>query len=198
MDQIKETNETVEEFLKFGLQGPCRYISFGEKYLRLIGFLNIIYLQSKAILALATIFDIKNIKEIKNKFKETSLIKMRNQIGSHVIDYSDQENKKNCYTVSYNLHDENINYVNYSNDEKGYAYNIFDECNKYYSLALECLDLITYKIVKTCYKTSKKKYNEWVEKLKDYKQIANGTMIINSDGDNKIKVLVPKEFLPDL
>ncbi len=48
-DILEDSNEAISNFLKFGLSGPTKYESLGEKYLRLYGVLNATYLQQQAM-----------------------------------------------------------------------------------------------------------------------------------------------------
>lgn len=85
---IEDTELAIKDFEEFGLQGPTRIKNnIGEEYLRLYGFLNAINLQKSILVQLYEIFKLPNKKEIINRLKEIELIKLRNKIASHSVDY---------------------------------------------------------------------------------------------------------------
>ncbi|WP_421947427.1 hypothetical protein [Phaeodactylibacter xiamenensis] len=85
---LQDTELAISEFFEFGLQGPTRINgNFGEKYLRLFGLLNAVNIQKGCAIQLYEIFKIPNKKMVKSKFSELEIIKLRNKIGSHNLDY---------------------------------------------------------------------------------------------------------------
>ena len=60
---------------------------FGEKYVRLYGILNAVYLQISSIIGLARLLKYPNPKELERKFKKLSIYQLRNIAGSHTVNF---------------------------------------------------------------------------------------------------------------
>lgn len=102
-----DTELAKNSFIKFMLQGPCRHEDLGERYLRLYGFLNLVYMQKNAIENFIEIFKIPNLKKIKKDLNNLDLILLRNKIASHPSNYktdyiNDTKNKFLVYEISRN------------------------------------------------------------------------------------------------
>jgi len=84
---LEDSGIAIENFEEFGLQGPTRYNNIGEKYLRLYGFLNSIWLQRSVAILLAEIFKLPIKQDIKDKLDKLQLVQFRNIAGSHTVDH---------------------------------------------------------------------------------------------------------------
>lgn len=85
---IEDTELAIKNYEEFQLQGPTRIKNnFGEKYLRLYGILNAINIQKSVIIQLYEIFKLKDKKKISEKFNDLEIIKIRNRLGAHSLDY---------------------------------------------------------------------------------------------------------------
>ena len=83
---IEDTEHSVLDYRKFGL-GNLSGLRVGEAYIRLYGLLNSVYQQIYAIVELIEIFHFPNKKKIIKAFRDLSIYKIRNKIGSHSINY---------------------------------------------------------------------------------------------------------------
>jgi len=72
---IEDTEEAKDNFIKFGISGPTKYSETGEKYLRLYGILNSIWLQMNAIVELYAIFKCDGKNELYKKLKSLEIRK---------------------------------------------------------------------------------------------------------------------------
>ena len=69
VDLLEDTEYAIEDFEKFGLDGPTKYKNTGERYLRLYGLLNAVNSQKSIVITLHEIFKVPNKKEVINKFQ---------------------------------------------------------------------------------------------------------------------------------
>ena len=96
MDVIGDTELAKKHFFNYGIDGPTKILDYGEQYLRLYGILNALYLQKSAIYEFLELVKIRHIKTIKQEINSLSIIKLRNILGSHTVDYI-QDGKKSSY-----------------------------------------------------------------------------------------------------
>jgi hypothetical protein len=101
MDLLEDTESAKENYMKFGLDGPTKYDEIGEKYLRLYGLLNALYLQKDAVIALLKYCNLSNLKKEKEEIENLKIIKLRHIAGSHTLNYKDYSNKKSTNTNAY-------------------------------------------------------------------------------------------------
>jgi hypothetical protein len=92
IDVIEDTQLAINEYHKNGLGNESG--NLGEKYLRLYGLLNAYYIQLGAVIDISRLLNSKNQKEIKEKLKTHKLIEIRNKLGSHITNYSLQNESK--------------------------------------------------------------------------------------------------------
>ena len=86
---IEDSELAISDFYKYGLQGLTRIENNrGERYLRLYGILNSVNLQKSVIIQLYEIFKLQNKKLVIAKFKDLEIIRLRNKLGAHTVDYS--------------------------------------------------------------------------------------------------------------
>lgn len=69
-------------------------------YLRLYGILNTIYLQKSVLIQLYEIFKIPNKKKLIYRLKNMEVIKLRNRIASHNVDYRDEDEQRDYFKIS--------------------------------------------------------------------------------------------------
>jgi hypothetical protein len=93
MDLVGDTNLAIQNFVRFQLDGPTRYEEIGEKYLRLYGFLNAVYMQQDAILALHRILNCHDENKVKDRIYNLDIRDIRNKLASHTLNYIDKREK---------------------------------------------------------------------------------------------------------
>lgn len=177
---IEDTELAKNSFYKFQLQGPSRHIDYGEKYLRLYGILNAIYLQSQAIINLIEIHKINNKQLLVKKLKELDILKIRNKIGSHSSNYiSEDENEENnfhVYEICRNeLHSEKI--ILMRNQNKFEEYNLSKEIKKIDIEFENILSIILNKLLKK----KLKNHNKYIERLENLDFEKNGGLIVGNE-----------------
>jgi hypothetical protein len=94
IDLIQDTESAIREFSKYGLQKfAFKNYGDGEMYLKLYGILNAIYLQMNSIIELYEVLKLPKKKETSNKLRSLKINEIRNIVGSHTINYLDENEK---------------------------------------------------------------------------------------------------------
>lgn len=100
IDLLEDTEYAINDFEKFGLDGPTKYENLGERYLRLYGFLNAVNSQKSIVATLHEIFKLPETKkEFAVRLKNLKIIDTRHMIASHSVDYADR-NGRDFFRVS--------------------------------------------------------------------------------------------------
>ncbi len=100
IDLIEDSQFAIDEFNLNGL--ITNHDTFGERYLRLYGILNAVYLQLGAILDLIRLFNVSDQKQIKNRLNSLKIIEVRNKIASHTTNYKipNTKNEKDFFKLA--------------------------------------------------------------------------------------------------
>ena len=93
MDIVEDASLAIKDFLRFGLNGPTKYDSVGERYLRLYGVLSASYIQQEATRKLFALMNCPSPKELKACFDALEIRKLRHQLASHGVDFLDHNAK---------------------------------------------------------------------------------------------------------
>jgi hypothetical protein len=102
MDLLGDTELAKENYLKFKLDGPTKYDEMGERYLRLYGILNSIFLQKEAIISLLQYSNVGNLKDEKRQLENVDILKLRHIAGAHTMNYKDYDlENRNTQKYSY-------------------------------------------------------------------------------------------------
>lgn len=89
VDLIEDTECAIENFFRYQLGDLSREnTSIGEKYLRLYGILNAVYLQMAGIVELSKLINYPNNEEIRELFKRSDILRLRNIAGAHTVNYA--------------------------------------------------------------------------------------------------------------
>lgn len=91
MDIINDSLLGIENFIRFGIDGPTKYDDLGEKYIRLYGVLNATYIQQQALLNLYRISNTPNLGEAEKLVNSLAVREVRHKLGAHSVDYSNRE-----------------------------------------------------------------------------------------------------------
>jgi hypothetical protein len=89
IDVLGDTELAKENFLKYDLSGPTKIKDTGEQYLRLYGIVNAVYLQKSVILSFLELIKFHGKKQFVSKFSSLGIIKLRNIVGAHTVDFKD-------------------------------------------------------------------------------------------------------------
>jgi len=167
MDIVDDAALALENFLKFGLDGPTKYNEDGEKYLRLYGLLSATYIQQQAILTLHILNTDSDSKKALQKIKDLKIRQVRHKIASHACDYLRQgQNKLESYVpVRLYLSEFCIGLFNSENFEIE-KISLKDYLDEHINLMINFLDEIIEKSIKRIFRGQTKKINEFNERLK--------------------------------
>ena len=176
LDLFEDTELAKENFRKFGISGPTKYDDAGEKYLRLYGILNTIYLQQSAIVEFLVLVKHNEINSYKKKLKELKLIELRNIAGSHTVNFLEQGVKNSYHIQRSSLDGNSIRTLDSNN--KFSDYNLNNLIIEYNKIASEIILMATEKFVRTVFKNGGKKKDEYMEKVSYIRKVLNGEFII--------------------
>lgn len=87
IDLIEDTEDAIINFCSFQLCSNRDKPAHGERYLRLYGILNAVYLQVQAIIQLAEVLKYPNKKQIMTEFGSLKVIEIRNVAGAHTVNF---------------------------------------------------------------------------------------------------------------
>lgn len=187
---IEDTEYAKIAFLKFGLQGPSRYDEVGERYLRLYGILNAIYQQYLALANLLELYKISNKKKIIDELRKTRVLELRNKIGSHSANYSNNLKNSEIKIDVYEVSREHLSYEEIlilKNQEEFDKYDLTLDINKYDSIISKNLFIIVEKAIKKAF-NNKSKFKEELDLLNE--ELKGNIVIKNKDNT----IIVKKDF----
>jgi hypothetical protein len=87
-DLFEDTESAIIEAFKYQLGRLDRRNDFGERYLRLYGILNAVYLQIGALNSIANLLNFPSIENAMSEFRALPIYKLRNIAGAHTVNYS--------------------------------------------------------------------------------------------------------------
>lgn len=189
LDLIGDTESAKKHFNQFHIDGSTKYDDIGEKYLRLYGILSAIYLQKNAILKLCEVFKLNQKAQIQKELNSLEIIKLRNIVASHTIDFREPGKVKAFMLVGFSLGKKKIVVIDENN--KSSTYDIIEDIEKFNSKILQVLDKITQKAVKTIYKTNPKGKDEFLSKLERIRNERDGYTYIDISDRNNTIVIAP-------
>ncbi len=107
LDLIQDTESAIVSFSTYGLQKfSNKNYADGEMYLKLYGILNAVYLQLHSIIELYEVLKLPNKRGISAELKQLDIYEIRNIVGSHTINYIDDneslpaKTKKNFFRIT--------------------------------------------------------------------------------------------------
>lgn len=181
LDVIEDANLAIIHFFKYELEGPTRYEDIGEKYLRLYGLLNAIYLHRDSIVALARMFKVKNYSSYAETINNLKIVEIRNKIGAHSVNYKHKDGIQ-CYVpIRISLAGTNIELHNVNCESDCYeAVDLKILVNEYLTKVFELTHQTVLSFVKLVFKTNKEKLNEMEAKASlIQQQISKEILVIN-------------------
>ncbi len=184
MDIINDSLLGIENFIRFGMDGPTKYDDLGEKYIRLYGVLNATYIQQQALLNLHRLSNTPDLNKAEASVNLLTIRDIRHKLGAHSVDYSNRETSQTESFVPVRLtlggmHCEYYNNSTLSNSSVDLA----TALNEHISLMNDMYTLIYEKLAKTIYKSNQEKYEKLIDELSDGKVMRDGGITIrNADG----------------
>ena len=191
MDVVNDSLLGLENFIRFGMDGPTKYDDLGEKYIRLYGALNATYIQQQAILNIHRISNTPDITDAEKKVNTLSIRDARHKLGAHSVDY---ENKQTSRTesfvpVRFTLGGMVCEYFNNSTLSSS-SIDLSAALHEHLSLMNDMYKSIYEKFVKTIYKSNQEKYNELIDELSDGAVLRSGGTVLRNENGEKIFVTV--------
>jgi len=186
MDILEDTSTAVENFLIYGLSGPTKLQDVGEKYLRLYGLLNAIYMQQQALENLCKLMNVPNQSEVKNKFASLQITEVRHKLGAHGTNYrrSHKEAFKAFVPTRVTMTDFHIEYSN-NTDHTFHDVNLKDVIDEHIDTALDFFDNVYSKAVFTIYKSNPDKVTTIMLPAEYLRRERKGDLAIDV-GDHKV------------
>ena len=185
MDIVSDASLAIDNFLKFGLDGPTKYDENGEKYLRLYGVLNATYIQQQAVHNLYKLNNVPNPKKIKQRIENLKIREVRHKLGAHSNDYINYSNQKKIESYVPVRMMLSGHYCEYMNNEtiETERIDLKEYIEEHLRLLTEIIDKIYEKAISTFYKGHSKKIKEHMERLNDLRVIRSGGIVIKPSAD---------------
>jgi len=106
IDLCEDTDSAMSNYFRYRLHSRDDD-AYSEKYLRLYGVLNAVFLQRSAIYSIAEMTKFPFVKAIKNVFNSHKVIQIRNISAAHTLNHSVRKNSEHSgyekYTEHYKL-----------------------------------------------------------------------------------------------
>jgi len=189
MDIIGDSCLAIDNFLKFGLDGPTKYNEYGERYLRLYGILSATYIQQEAVLKLYQLVNVPpTLKEGKDMIYALEIRLLRHKLSSHSTNYYDKDSgsTQTYVPIRVDLNGFNCGYLN--NEEiKAHSVDLQKAINEHLEMLIEMLDRVLNKAIKTLYKgqETSEGYIEFSEKLENLRIVRKGGFVMQAPDSTK-------------
>jgi hypothetical protein len=190
MDIIGDACLAVDNFLRFGLDGPTKYNADGERYLRLYGILSATYIQQEAVMKLYQLMNVPpTLKEGKDIVDALEIRVLRHKLCSHSTNFYDK-NSHSTQTyapIRIDLEGFSCGYMNFE-EIKSHSVDLKNAVDKHIEALIEMLDRILEKAINTLYKGQEtcERCLEFSEKLKDLRIARNGGLVSQLPDGTKI------------
>lgn len=154
IDVIEDTEWAIIEFFTNGLCIEREQIAHGEKYLRLYGILNAVYIQFLAILELMELLKVPDKSSWSKKLKALKVHDVRNKLASHTANFKsgDEITSFKLVHVSLDKWGRSIAIVPDSKNEKYEEINLVKIITEYNDQTEILLDLICQKAIKSLFR----------------------------------------------
>jgi len=194
MDIVSDALLAIDNFLKYGLDGPTKFNDIGEKYLRLYGILNSTYIQQQALINLYKLNNVPNPAEIRKKVEKLNIRVVRHKLGSHSNDYLNPETGviETYVPVRATLMGFNCEFMNNETLEWE-KINLKEAIEDHLSMMIDISDKIYEKSITTFFKGYQKKQDKAKKHLEHLRLEKQGHLVIDSaDGESKIIIRLMK------
>lgn len=185
MDVVGDAALALGDFLRFSLDGPTRYESTGERYLRLYGLLSAAYLQQEAVLKLYSLMNCAKPKDVELEFANLDIRILRHQVASHSVDYRAPGTRDLSAFVPVR-----IGLSGYSclvTEGRGNAtrtVELDDALHAHCVAVTSVLDRVYEKSVKTVFRGHDARITEFQKKLEDLRFVRDGNILIRAGGSS--------------
>jgi hypothetical protein len=190
MDLMEDTALAIQHFERFKIEGTDRHDELGEKYLRLYGLLNAVYLQQNAALNMYEVFRVSSKSDLKSKIDTLGITQVRHKLASHTLNYEDFDNKGTDFfiIVRAELKGDKVAFQSYLTGKSNIV-NLSELLNDHTEIMITALDNICEKSINTLYKTNPDKQTEFDQKLKLVRLERDGDVVVRTpEQDIVIKI----------
>ncbi|WP_199232415.1 hypothetical protein, partial [Rubrivivax albus] len=179
MDVVGDASYALDNFLRFGLNGPTKYDNTGEKYLRLYGMLSAVYLQQEAVRKLYALMNCPSPRTVDREFASLEVRILRHQVASHSVDYKEPgTNKLVAYVpVRIGLDDYSC-MVTAGRGDSTRTIDLEEAVRAHCDVTHSVLDRIYEKSIRTFFKGQVKKIAEFKAALDDLRKERDGELIL--------------------
>ena len=163
---VGDASIAIQNFLRFGLDGPAKFKDLGERYLRLYGLLNASYIQQDAVLKLYKLMSVPALDVAKQRIAALRIRDLRHKIAAHGLDYLNKEigRSESFVPVRVRLQQFECEYMN-NETLAVQRVDLREFVVEHCKLMVELLATICDKTVKTAYKGSPNKLQKHKDKL---------------------------------
>lgn len=185
-DVVGDTNLAIKHFEEFGLSGATKYDEVGEKYLRLYGILNAIYLHKEALLSLYNKFNIENSTKVQKEINDLKILHIRHKIGAHSVNYKNGSDIE-CYTPSrITMTDKELEFYNMDISKHEFeTINLESLINEYLEAIFKIVEKLVNDFVSKIFKTNANIKQEYLGKIDLISQQVKGDLIVIKINDNR-------------
>jgi len=189
MDIINDSLLGIENFIRFGMDGPTKYEDLGEKYIRLYGVLNATYIQQQALLNLYRISNTPNLGEIERKVNSLKIREVRHKLGAHSVDYENRitSQTESFVPVRFTLGGMYCEYYNNTTSSSS-SVDLASALEEHTSLMNDIYTSVYQKLAKTIYKSNPEKYSTLIEQLSDGQVMRSGGIVIRNTNGERILI----------
>lgn len=187
LDILGDTELAKENFEKYGISGPTKFEDPGEKYLRLYGILNTIYLQKTAIIEFLELVKHKDKTKFEKELESLKLLELRHIVGAHTIDYIENGTKNPHQVQRTSLDQKSIRTLDSNNNFK--VYNLNELLIEYNKSANRILFLGTEKFIQTVFKNGGRKRELYLKKISYIKEALDGNWVLFHSADKEPTII---------
>jgi len=191
MDLVEDTSLAIQNFERFKLEGPTKYEDLGEKYLRLYGLLNAIYLQQRAVQCMYGVFQVPGVEVLRAKIRALRITELRHKLASHPLNYKDIPARKVDWFVlsRVDLGGTEVAFMSYLTDQYEKV-DLQEPMHQHVQLMTVSLDKVFEKAINTVYKTVPEK-RKALEELELLRSKVAGDIIVRLPKQGKVLRFVP-------
>jgi hypothetical protein len=184
---VEDTSLAIQNFERFKLEGPTKYEDLGEKYLRLYGLLNAIYLQQWAVQRMYGVFQVPRLGVLKAEIQALRITELRHKLASHTLNYRDiRAGKVDWFVVSQNdLAGTKAAFMSFLTDQYEKV-DLLELVQQHLELMTASLDKVFEKAINTVYKTSQEKHKAFLEELKLLRAQVSGDIVVSLPEQGKV------------
>ena len=198
MDIVEDACTAINNFQKFGLNGPTKYDNFGEKYLRLYGILSATYIQQEALLKLYQLMNVPpSLKKGKELVDNLSIRYLRHKLCSHSTNYYDKESDSIQAYVPIRIDLGNFN-CTYAKNGRGNhkSVDLKEAVDEHLNVMIELLDKIMEKSINTLFKgqESSKSCIEFSKILDELRLLRKGGIVHQLPNGRKLIITMGNEI----